>query len=128
MLKGGYPQQLVGDHPNADRDGYVPIHILKCEKALGKHLPDKSEIHHFNEIRTDYSNTNLVICQDRAYHMLLHAKMRIVRAGGDPHLDKICTRCSLVLPRTLFNRSRSRYDGLDNKCKPCESEKKSKKQ
>jgi hypothetical protein len=27
-----------------------------------------------------------VICQDRAYHMLLHMRERIVRAGGDPNV------------------------------------------
>lgn len=52
-------------HPRADSSGNVLEHILIAEKALGKHLPDKAEVHHVNEIKTDNRNENLVICQDR---------------------------------------------------------------
>lgn len=48
----------------------------RAELALGKPLPLGAEVHHVHD-RAD----TLVICQDREYHLLLHARMR---ARGQP--------------------------------------------
>src|SRR3990167_9989532 len=55
------------------------IHILVAEKALGRPLPEGVEVHHHDENRQNNSNSNLVICQDVAYHRLLHVIMRVLR-------------------------------------------------
>ena len=95
-------------------------HVVVAERALGKALPPGAIVHHFNNDGTDNSNRNLVIGQDQAYHMLLHALDRVRRAGGRPFLDKICHDCREVKPVTEFS------PGVDHgrprpasKCKAC---------
>ena len=50
------------------------LHRRRAELALGKPLPRGAEVHHADGTTGD--NAPLVICQDRAYHMLLHKLMR----------------------------------------------------
>jgi len=44
-------------------------------------MPLKAQVHHVNTERADNRNNNLVICEDSAYHHLLHQRMRAVAAG-----------------------------------------------
>lgn len=59
--------------------GYMYEHILIAEKAVGHALPKGAEVHHVDENRSNNANGNLVVCQDRAYHQLLHRRMRRLR-------------------------------------------------
>lgn len=88
----GYLLTLIPGHPRADVKGYVFDHILVAEKALGKPIPKGSDVHHVNEIKSDNANTNLVVCQDRAYHFLLHQRARALRECGNPNWRK-CRYC-----------------------------------
>jgi hypothetical protein len=81
----GYVRVWCPDHPKADKNGVVLKHILIAEDALGKYLPDGAVIHHA-------SKEALVICQDQAYHQLIHVRTRALVACGNPNWRK-CPIC-----------------------------------
>jgi hypothetical protein len=56
-------------------------HRVIAEKALGKKLPPGAEVHHVDEDKSNDSNNNLVICQNRSYHKLLHKRARETQNG-----------------------------------------------
>lgn len=60
---------LMPNHPRADCKGYIKEHIFLAEKALGKVMPPKVVVYH-------HSTSQLVICQNQAYHLFLHKRMR----------------------------------------------------
>lgn len=84
----GYVLVRVPEHPRA-HNGYVYEHLIVAEKALGRPVPLGVEVHHVNESPADNRPSNLVICEDKAYHQLLHRRARALRACG--HADWV--RC-----------------------------------
>jgi len=70
-------------HPKSNKEGYIGEHILVAEKSLGRYLPDGSEVHHWNRIRSDNRPENLLICPSAAYHQLIHKRMRAHDESGD---------------------------------------------
>lgn len=123
---------MPANHPARTGKNYVQIwatpsgetfeHRAIAERVLGRPLPRGAEIHHVDGNRRHNSHGNLVICQDKAYHKLLHARARIVAAGGNPNTERLCSRCRLVLPIASFGRSSKRQLGTQNACKSCGNE------
>ena len=64
----------------------------KVEKLLGKTLHRSVEIHHHDEDQTNLENTNLVVCQDKSYHSLIHRRTEAFIATGDVHKRR-CSYC-----------------------------------
>lgn len=89
---GGYPAISLPDHPRANDRGFVQEHVVIAERALGKALPPGVEVHHVNEDKKDNGRGNLVVCEDHAYHALLHVRARALRATGDAN-KRLCCRC-----------------------------------
>lgn len=58
-------------------------HKLIVEKAIGRKLKDKEEIHHVNMIRSDNRPSNLVVCPDHYYHELLHVRTEALEQCGN---------------------------------------------
>jgi len=77
---------LLPDHPKANSRGYVQEHRVIAEKAM---MGDENP--HNNE------KGNLVVCQDKDYHQLLHKRARAFRATGNPHARYCSDCCSWLL-------------------------------
>lgn len=88
---------MIGEYGATRRNGqWVRSHRLRAEMALGRPLPPKAIIHHADGSKRD--DAPLVICQDHAYHMLLHRRMRVKALGGDPNRDVVCKICRRPTP------------------------------
>lgn len=129
-LRRGDSQRFVRGHSARQRrpsryprvaNGGAPryVHRVRAESALGRPLPDRAEVHHVDELTSPTSR--LVICQDAAYHDLLHARARVVRLGGDPNTQRWCVGCQALQPITAFGKRSVHRDGLNRRCRPCQN-------
>lgn len=91
-IRTSYFAIRMPQHPRADSRGRVMEHIVVAEMALGKPLPIGAVVHHVNENHYDNRNENLVICENRAYHALLHARLRALKECGNPDWRR-CNFC-----------------------------------
>lgn len=84
-------------------------HVTVAERALGRPLPPGAEVHHVDENRANNAGTNLVICPSRAYHFLLHQRMRALAACGNANYRK-CPFCKRYSdPSTMAHNKSSRH-------------------
>jgi HNH endonuclease len=88
----GHTKVLMPNHPRADSKGYVREHIVVVERAIGKPLNAGAIIHHLNGDARDNKPQNLVVCENQAYHLLLHARQRAFIACGNANFKR-CKRC-----------------------------------
>lgn len=84
-MGGGYLTQTIGGETKLH-------HVRVVEAAIGKCLPKGAEVHHVNEITSDNRPENLVVCPNRQYHMILHARQRALDASGHANWRK-CSYC-----------------------------------
>lgn len=95
------------------------VHRTRATKALGKPLPLHAVVHHVDGTKDE--NSGLVICENQAYHLLLHHRTRIVQAGGNPNTEQVCGRCKQVKPRAAFSIDRTGSQGYATRCRECMS-------
>ena len=88
----GYVMVYAPQHSRAQSHGYVLEHILVVESAIRKSLPRDAEVHHISNDGADNRPQNLVVCQSKAYHALLHQRTDAIRTTGDPNARK-CAYC-----------------------------------
>jgi hypothetical protein len=109
-----------GDYPRVGsiRTRQVYVHRRRAELALGKPLPKGAVIHHVDG--TTSPTSPLVICQDAQYHMDLHVRLRVLRSGGNPWTDKLCSACRQPKPYTAFySTQRNGRPALSALCRVC---------
>lgn len=104
----GYTMRRRPGHSRARGNGYVAEHILVVEAALGRPVPLGRPVHHVNHDRSDNRGMNLVLCENDAYHKLLHQRQRALDMCGHP--DWLC--CSLCTeygpPESMYVDPRGR--------------------
>lgn len=115
----GYIMIKAWNHPRANKNNYVWEHVLIAEKVLGRFLPAGAVVHHVNGIQSDNRNSNLLICENNAYHMFLHSRLRILDAGGDPDSHAICTHCHQLKVLDDFGPNKWRPTGKNHICRQC---------
>jgi len=116
----GYRMVVKRDHPRASTNGCVQEHVLIAERALARILPIGAEIHHVDENPLNNANKNLVICENRRYHFLLHVRARVLRAGGNPNTQRVCCVCRRAKDFSEFNVSRRNVNGgVTTRCREC---------
>ena len=72
---GGYVLAYAPKHPHAHKDGYVMLHTVLMERAIGRYLNDGEVVHHINHNREDNRLENLRL-MDKKEHMSMHMKER----------------------------------------------------
>jgi len=113
---GGYPAVRAPEgHPRTNARGYIREHILVVERALGHYLPTTARVHHVDEDKTNNAPPNLVVCQNDAYHFLLHQRQRALDACGDANAVP-CKYCHGYdrqddMRRRMQNGRRQSYHG-----------------
>lgn len=96
-------QNRYRPNPAGGEGDSVPEHRLIVERVLGKPLPPKAEVHHVDENKRNNANTNLVACEDAAYHRLLHKRRDALIATGNPR-SRRCYFCKKWdLPEAMVN-------------------------
>lgn len=118
QVKFGY-RKLTTGKGIASVGREIASHRERAEKTLGKPLPLGAVVHHADGTKRD--DAPLVICQDNAYHHLLHFRMRVKSAGGDPNNDLMCSSCKRPKPKTDFQKNRAHRYGYNPNCRACES-------
>lgn len=84
---------------------------LSVYSPLGRPLPATAQVHHVGGGRRE--DSPLVICEDAAYHKFLHARARVLEAGGNPNTEIICKTCKALTSNT------GRLGGKVERCAPC---------
>jgi len=128
LWKGGkgiskqYVTVYTPGHPKASESNHVTEHRIVVEKAMGKYLPDNAVVHHVNGNKQDNRPRNLVVCQDNAYHKLIHARERRLKSTGSFDLKK-CACCQQIFTLEEFGKDKSQWDNKRLYCNSCEREK-----
>ena len=78
----GYLKVHVPKHPHATKDGYVMLHTVLMERAIGRYLRENEVVHHINHIRDDNRLENLQL-MDKHDHMSMHMKERNEKRRND---------------------------------------------
>jgi hypothetical protein len=108
----GYVRLKLPSHPRASADGYVLEHVVVAEAALGRPLPSQAVVHHINGDKTDNRPSNLIICEDHAYHMLLHRRQRAFAECGNANWHRCLICKEYDAPENLYiepNESRAKH-------------------
>jgi len=102
-------------HPVAMKNNYALVYrIILFEKFGSKLITNKTVVHHVDGNKNNDELTNLVICEDHAYHRLLHQRKNALKNTGDVHSRK-CAFCGIWIlshESEVFRTKRKRSQGI----------------
>lgn len=82
--------------------GGFRTHRTIAEKAVGRELPPRVQVHHVDGDITNNEPSNLVVCPSAAYHKLLHRRTRAFEQCGNADYRK-CVICQTYdAPENLY--------------------------
>lgn len=89
-----YLEQYQPDHPAAYSNGCIQEHwaVIEQHTGIAPRRGSQMQVHHVNRNPSDNRPQNLVVCENGAYHMLLHRRQRAIEATGNPNALK-CSHC-----------------------------------
>jgi len=73
--KEGYKQVYQPNHPRARDNGYVPEHIIKAEKKIGRPIKADEHVHHIDGKKLNNKEKNLEVLSP-SKHAKLHNEQR----------------------------------------------------
>ncbi|MBE0568933.1 MAG: HNH endonuclease [Deltaproteobacteria bacterium] len=95
----------------------ILAHVEIVEKVLGKRLPPGAIVHHVDGNKMNNAHSNLVVCQDQAFHNLLHSRSKAKKECGDANYLR-CEYCGRWDPPGSIVRGRpSGYTGYHKECR-----------
>mgnify|MGYP001165939658 CR=1 FL=1 len=85
---GKYLEALARDHPHSNKSGYVRIHRLVLEQAIGRYLEPEEVVHHIDGNSRNNAIENLMLFASNGEHSKYHNDIRRIRSeGDDDHAD-----------------------------------------
>lgn len=115
---GGYTLFYAPEHPRATSSGSVFEHIVVVERVVGHFLQRPAVVHHVNDVKSDNQNHNLCVLENNSEHKSLHRRRRVLRAGGNPWTQWICSACKQVKDLSHFYRRSNGW--VNGECRECE--------
>jgi hypothetical protein len=97
------------------------VHREIAKQVLGHEIPRNVEIHHVDGNGKNNNHDNLVICENKSYHMLLHNRSNGLRACGNVHA-RLCYGCKQWKDKSEFQKKWKNRDIVEL-CKECASTK-----
>lgn len=95
----------IPGHPRENRAHYVLEYVVVAERALGRYLPPTAVVHHLDGNPRNRQNNNLVICENQAYHVFLHRRLRAWRECGHANWRR-CRTCKTLKPPEMIAREK----------------------
>lgn len=103
----------------------IRLHRYVAIKKAGIDAVKNGHVHHIDGNVFNNNESNLMIL-DNENHALLHQeqirerkKNNVTYAGGNPDIQKFCTKCNELKVNAEFRKNKNKHDGYADVCKSC---------